>query len=201
MQHARYRQVAVLLTDGEVLLAGGASNAGVLANAETFDPRTGKFRPTGLMKDYRRLYATATAQGYAIKDAQRRATPLEKDQVDVTGVWRCSRVRVMSLTAPHRVSSGRSMPHSAEDFPQGRQGERLLKVRLRQHGLPQRQRHRQGRPGTMGTSLLQMRVMMPDGSDCIFNGRPMGNAIDGSYLCLQGGGLIERGIWRAGRNY
>jgi hypothetical protein len=30
--------------------------------------------------------ATATAQGYAIKDAQRRATPLEKGQVDVTGV-------------------------------------------------------------------------------------------------------------------
>jgi hypothetical protein len=26
--------------------------------------------------------------------------------------------------------------------------------------------------GTMGTDLLQMRVMMPDGSDCIFNGRP-----------------------------
>jgi hypothetical protein len=36
--------------------------------------------------------------------------------------------------------------------------------------------------------------MMPDGSDSIFNGRPKGNAIEGSYLCLQGGGLIERGI-------
>jgi hypothetical protein len=43
--------------------------------------------------------------------------------------------------------------------------------------------------------------MMPDGSDCIFNGRPKGNAIEGSYLCLQSGGLIERGIRRAGRNY
>ena len=32
-------------------------------------------------------------------------------------------------------------------------------------------------------------------------GRPTGNAIEGSYLCLQGGGLIEPGIWRAGRNY
>jgi hypothetical protein len=53
MQHARYRQVAVLLPDGDVLLAGGASNAGVLANAEIFDPRTGKFRRTGLMTDYR----------------------------------------------------------------------------------------------------------------------------------------------------
>jgi hypothetical protein len=49
--------------------------------------------------------------------------------------------------------------------------------------------------------LLHLRVMMPDGSDCIFNGRPKGNAIEGSYLCLQGGGLIERGIRRAGRNY
>ena len=43
--------------------------------------------------------------------------------------------------------------------------------------------------------------MMPDGSDSIFNGWPKGNAIEGSYLCLQGGGLIERGIRRAGRNY
>jgi hypothetical protein len=49
--------------------------------------------------------------------------------------------------------------------------------------------------------LLHLRVMMPDRSDCIFNGRPKGNAIEGSYLCLQGGGLIERGIRRAGRNY
>lgn len=55
--------------------------------------------------------------------------------------------------------------------------------------------------GTMGTYLLQMRVMMPDGSDCIFNGRPKSDAIEGSYLCLQGGGLIERGIWRARRSY
>jgi hypothetical protein len=39
------------------------------------------------------------------------------------------------------------------------------------------------------------------GSDCIFNGRPKGETIEGSYLCLHGGGLIEGGIWRAGRNY
>jgi hypothetical protein len=55
--------------------------------------------------------------------------------------------------------------------------------------------------GTMGTNILQMRVMMPDGSDCMFNGRPKGDAIEGRYLCLQGGGLIERGIWRARRSY
>jgi hypothetical protein len=35
----------------------------------------------------------------------------------------------------------------------------------------------------------------------MFNGRPKGDAIEGGYLCLQGGGLIERGIWRARRNY
>src|SRR5260370_30575440 len=51
MQHARYRQVAVLLTDGEVLLAGGASNAGGLANGGVFHPRARKFPPTGMLKD------------------------------------------------------------------------------------------------------------------------------------------------------
>lgn len=55
--------------------------------------------------------------------------------------------------------------------------------------------------GTMGARLLEMRVMMPDGSDCLFNGQPRGDAIEGGYMCLQGGGMVERGIWRARRNY
>jgi hypothetical protein len=51
------------------------------------------------------------------------------------------------------------------------------------------------------TGLLTMRVMMPDGSDCLFNGKPRGDRIQGGYLCLQGGGEVERGLWKAGRNY
>ena len=55
--------------------------------------------------------------------------------------------------------------------------------------------------GSMGRSLLQMRVMLPDGSDCLFNGQPKGDAIEGGYICLQGGGMVERGNWRARRGY
>ena len=55
--------------------------------------------------------------------------------------------------------------------------------------------------GSMGKKLLRMRVMMPDGSDCLFHGWPMGDAMRGSYSCLQGGGLVEQGLWTARRSY
>lgn len=55
--------------------------------------------------------------------------------------------------------------------------------------------------GNLGPNMLSMRVMMPDGSDCMFNGHPAGDAMEGSYLCMQGGGLIEQGLWRVRRSY
>ncbi len=55
--------------------------------------------------------------------------------------------------------------------------------------------------GSMGAKLLSMRVMMPDGSDCLYNGRPLGDAMQGSYSCMQGGGLIEQGLWKVRRSY
>jgi hypothetical protein len=55
--------------------------------------------------------------------------------------------------------------------------------------------------GNMGSKLLRIRVMMPDGSDCLFNGWPVGDTMRGSYTCLQGGGLVEQGRWDARRSY
>jgi len=50
-----------------------------------------------------------------------------------------------------------------------------------------------------------MRVMMPDGSSCLFNGRPSQsngqNQLTGSYFCMQGGGYIEQGRFQVERNY
>jgi hypothetical protein len=145
--------------------------------------------------------ATATAQGYAIKDAQRRATPLEKGQVDVTGVWRGKSSAECGMLLPDETRCGAVNDITLTLLQQGAKVSGFYKCGY--GNMDCRNGNDTGKValGTMGTNLLQMRVMMPDGSDCIFNGRPMGNAIDGSYLCLQGGGLIERGIWRAGRNY
>ncbi len=54
---------------------------------------------------------------------------------------------------------------------------------------------------TMNERLLSMRVMMDDGMDCIFNGVPVGDRLGGAYLCLQGGGIMEKGRWLVRRAY
>ena len=51
---------------------------------------------------------------------------------------------------------------------------------------------------------VAMRVMMPDGSSCLFNGRPSQNKqneLTGSYFCMQGGGYIEQGRFQVVRSY
>ena len=50
-----------------------------------------------------------------------------------------------------------------------------------------------------GTAAL--RVMLPDGSSCLFNGRPSQTTMTGSYFCMQGGGYIEQGRFQVQRNY
>jgi hypothetical protein len=53
---------------------------------------------------------------------------------------------------------------------------------------------------------LSMRVLMPDGSSCLFNGRPSQSVapskkVTGSYFCMQGGGYIEQGRFQIERSY
>jgi large repetitive protein len=64
MMAARTFHEATLLADGRVLVTGGDPagwiyNGPFLATAEIYDPKTGKFTPTGSMSD-RRTYHTAT---------------------------------------------------------------------------------------------------------------------------------------------
>ena len=62
--------------------------------------------------------------------------------------------------------------------------------------------------GTVGSGDMRsngrvaMRIAMPDGSSCIFNGlMAAANQMKGSYSCYQGGGLAEQGSFQVSRNY
>ncbi|HTJ10075.1 MAG TPA: hypothetical protein VL393_10365 [Candidatus Binataceae bacterium] len=60
--------------------------------------------------------------------------------------------------------------------------------------------------GKVREGNVGMRVMMPDGSSCLFNGRPSrgkppAQKLIGSYFCMQGGGYIEQGRFQVERGY
>jgi hypothetical protein len=58
--------------------------------------------------------------------------------------------------------------------------------------------------GKVREGSVGMRVMMPDGSSCLFNGRPSQDKqrkLTGTYFCMQGGGYIEQGRFQVERSY
>jgi hypothetical protein len=52
---------------------------------------------------------------------------------------------------------------------------------------------------TLEGSLGRIRVELPDGSTCIFNGNFKTESVVGGFGCYQGGGLLEQGSWQATR--
>jgi hypothetical protein len=144
---------------------------------------------------------TATVQGDTGAAKEGPAAALEKGHIDVTGLWRGKSSAECSMLIPDETRCGAVNDITLTLLQQGAEVRGFYKCGY--GNMDCRNGNETGKValGTMGVGLLQMRVMMPDGSDCIFNGRPRSDAIEGSYLCLQGGGLIERGIWRARRSY
>jgi hypothetical protein len=53
----------------------------------------------------------------------------------------------------------------------------------------------------MNGARLNIRVIMPDATSCIYTGINVNQTINGGYTCYQGGGLIEQGSWLARRSY
>jgi hypothetical protein len=51
----------------------------------------------------------------------------------------------------------------------------------------------------LADSRITFRVIMPDGTSCIFNGSVASNTITGGYSCYSGGSLLEQGGWAAHR--
>jgi hypothetical protein len=52
---------------------------------------------------------------------------------------------------------------------------------------------------SLNGALGRLRVILPDGSSCIFNGTFQSQSVVGGFGCYQGGGLLERGSWQAAR--
>jgi hypothetical protein len=55
--------------------------------------------------------------------------------------------------------------------------------------------------GAVRESGALLRVILPDGSSCIFNGAPSGDRMAGSYICLQDSAFVERGRWEVQRSF
>lgn len=55
--------------------------------------------------------------------------------------------------------------------------------------------------GRADKAILSLRVVLSDGSSCIFQGRCSGDRMAGGYTCLQGGAIMERGQWEVERIY
>jgi hypothetical protein len=144
---------------------------------------------------------TGIGQGDTAQNHQNPAAASQKGQIDVTGVWRGKSSAECGMLIPDETRCGAVNDITLTLLQQGAKVSGFY--RCGYGNMDCRNGNETGKIalGTIGTALLQMRVMMPDGSDCIFNGRPDRDAIRGNYLCLQGGGLVERGIWRAARSY
>ena len=54
---------------------------------------------------------------------------------------------------------------------------------------------------TTANARMNVRVLMPDGTSCIYTGIDVNQSINGGYTCYQGGGLVEQGSWLARRSY
>jgi len=55
--------------------------------------------------------------------------------------------------------------------------------------------------GAVREGGLSLRVMLPDGSSCIFQARRSVERMVGNYICLQGTAIVERGQWEVERIY
>ncbi len=54
---------------------------------------------------------------------------------------------------------------------------------------------------SLNGARMNIRVLMPDGTSCIFTGYNANQAVNGGYSCYAGGPRIEQGSWRARRSY
>jgi hypothetical protein len=139
------------------------------------------------------LIAGLTAKGCA----QLSARPLPPT-VDVTGFWEGGLIDICA----GRMSGCGGIVRISLSMIQNESGIMGM-YRCATASAVCRNLHTQGQiaAGEVRGGGVSLRIMFEDVSSCIFNGIFSNDAGGGAYICMQGGGMIDRGYWRVQRAY
>jgi hypothetical protein len=150
---------------------------------------------------FKRWYLCLWLGLLAIQACNAAAFQQPKPSVDVTGTWQGS-----SITSCGKMLADQSRCEAKQ----------LITFTLFQDGpdvngtyhcatgsMICREMNDSGRvvSSSVSGSLARLRVMLPDGSSCLFDGHFQSESAMGNYFCYQGGGLLEEGIWKVARLY
>jgi hypothetical protein len=144
-----------------------------------------------------RLYPLlGLALAVSIQSCSMLSPPKVRPAVDVTGMWQGSSFGVCIGRLPRcgyvvLISLSMIQDHSEiSGFYRCARGNSLC-----------RNMNTEGKiaVGSISGSNVSLRLMFEDVSSCIFNGTFSQDEGSGSYMCMQGGGLVERGYWKVRR--
>lgn len=125
----------------------------------------------------------------------------EKPALDVTGNWQGESVTACGVML---LELARCNAHQSITFTLLQEGSDVTGVYRCAYGtMICRDMNETGKvvASSINGSLGRLRVEMPDGSSCMFNGTFRSQSVVGGFACYQGGGLLEQGSWQAARMF
>ncbi|HKD66381.1 MAG TPA: hypothetical protein VKB84_06035 [Candidatus Binataceae bacterium] len=128
-------------------------------------------------------------------------TVQEKPTVDVTGTWQGSTVTSCGVILFDKGRCGAVQRITLTLFQEGADVNGTYRCVF--GTMVCRNMNDGGRvvsSSVMG-SLARLRVMLPDGSSCLFDGHFNADSAGGNFFCYQGAGLVEQGEWKVARLY
>jgi len=138
--------------------------------------------------------------GYALLQACAAiSSPALRPTLNVTGNWQGTSVTACGVML---LEQGRCNAVERISFSLFQDGSKLTGVYRCSPGTMVCQNMNEGGPvvaSTLEGSLGRIRVELPDGSSCMFNGNFKTESVVGGFGCYQGGGLLEQGSWQATR--
>jgi hypothetical protein len=119
---------------------------------------------------------------------------------DITGVWQGTTLASCPQSLPSRCNAQQNVTIT---LLQGNDSKFTGKYKCSYGNMDCYHMNDQGKVIDVATigKRMNIRVLMPDGTSCIFTGLDENQSVNGGYSCYQGGSQIEQGVWRARRSY